>query len=549
MIENRPADTSLRWLAALLLSAAALRLTGLGWGLPSLFNGDEPHIIDTAVYFGSGTLKPPLLKYPTGYMYLLAFLYGLWFLAMRALGLVQSVAGFEALFVWRPTGFYMIGRVVSALSGLAALWVVYRAARAAGDRGAGLWAAALLAAAPVLNVSDHAAKPDSLMVLLSAAAGLSALRWIQHGGRRWAALCGASIGLACGVQYTAAPLAALLPAAFWMRGRDPKGGGFGPEWGPLAAAAGAALAAAFAASPYVFLDPKLFLSRVGDLSALERQGSAVPSHSWLLVLENAALFAGWGAVPFLAWGLWKSRDARLVWLAPIAAWLLVLGPQGQGSVPRYLLGAYPFLALAAGTGLQNLAARRSWAPWVLGLCLLPGLAAALAFDRDLTLPDTRLAAQRWLEANAPPGSVLLLDSPEHEPQPRMSREQAEDLYRRTVEAGHPRSRFFRIMADSHPGGGYRLLRIKRDAADLGTYASHVAWSQQAQDLLDLSEGLEAARLAGVDYLILSSYGVRPERARNLARFFDEIGRLQPEASFLPEPGRVAGPEIRIYRLK
>jgi hypothetical protein len=130
----------------------------------------------------------------------------------------------------------------------------------------------------------------------------------------------------------------------------------------------------------------------------------------------------------------------------------------------------------------------------------------------------------------------------------MEREQVEEVWRKTSAAGSPRSRLFRAMADSHPGGGYRLYRIMRSARDLRSSPRHVQLSQADSPTLDLSEGLAEARRAGVAYVIISSLGARPDRARELRRFFDELFR---EGSLAKEfvPGWwEAGPTLRVFRL-
>ena len=66
-------------LFAVLFFAVALRLIGIGYGLPAVFNSDEPHIVNTAVSFGSGDFNPHRFKYPTLWMYLLFFVYGIYF--------------------------------------------------------------------------------------------------------------------------------------------------------------------------------------------------------------------------------------------------------------------------------------------------------------------------------------------------------------------------------------------------------------------------------------------------------------------------------------
>ena len=113
---------STRWwlLAGAVCLAVWLRVDGLGYGLPHTFNSDEPHHINLAVSFGSGSLKPYSFKYPTLWPTLLFFCYGVYFAFWSGLGLLRSAADFAGLFAWDPTWFYLIGRALSALCGLSA---------------------------------------------------------------------------------------------------------------------------------------------------------------------------------------------------------------------------------------------------------------------------------------------------------------------------------------------------------------------------------------------------------------------------------------------
>jgi hypothetical protein len=62
-------------------------------------------------------------------------------------------------------------------------------------------------------------------------------------------------------------------------------------------------------------------------------------------------------------------------------------------------------------------------------------------------------------------------------------------------------------------------------------------------------GLAAARAAGIEYVVLSSFGAREDRSQDIARFFEEV-RTQGELlrEFREVPGVVAGPRIRVFKI-
>ena len=532
--------------------AAALRVAGAGYGLPNVFNSDEPHLVNVAVSFGSGNLEPHSFKYPTLWPTALFAAYGAYFLAWSGFGLARAVSEFSALFAWNPTGFYLIARLLAGACALAGAAVVWRLEREHAPEEPNFvpWGALLLAFAPVMIEQSHAAKPDGMMFLWACVAWLWALRLFRDGERRDHWLCGAAIGLALSTQYTAAPIAVLLPLAYAL-GR--KRGPF--RW--LAEGTAASLAAFFLGSPYILLRWGKFLASMRDFAELGAIGDSWGGQVPASVLLNLWNFAGEGSLAGLAAlcgaGILLRSDLRLglMVVIPIAAQAAVLSRHPDGLWLRYLAAVFPGLAFLSARG------RSSWLRATgprLGAVLaagvvLPGLILSISYVRGLGLPDTRTIAEGWIQTAIPPGSVLLMDYPHTGPRVVQEKSQLEELAVQTRRAGSPRSRLYRAMADSHPGGGWRVYRILRSAADLRSNPRQVVQSQADAAMLDVSRGLGPAREAGVRYVITSSFGADPSRAAELAPFFRELhdqGTLIQE--FFPRPGKIAGPGLRVFLL-
>ncbi|MBI4348768.1 MAG: glycosyltransferase family 39 protein [Elusimicrobia bacterium] len=529
----------------------ALRLAGLGYGLPAVFNSDEPHLVNLAVSFGKGSLRPELFKYPTLYPYLLFVSFGAFFAVWSVGGLRKSVADFGAYFAWSPGPFYLLGRALSAAASLAALLPVHRAASTwLGPTGA-LGAVGLLAVSPVVVEAAHAAKPEAAMFALAAVAWGFAAAYVAEGRRRSLVLAGAACGLAMATQYTAAVLGAMLASAWLARRlRDEAAAPADFVFACAAAAAGR-----FVGAPYTFLDFPAFRKAMADVAALE---AAAGGHTGpAVVLANLACFGGpWLGGLAAAWGgvdlLRRDRPRALWLLVPVLAYLAILSWSAEGGWPRYALAAFPGLALLAGAGLEAAAAALGVraAAAALAVVLLPGLWKSAAFDRMITRPDTRTLSARWIEGNVPPGKALLLDQESASPRLAMDRATVADLLRRTEDAGHPRARYYRYMLAGHPGGGWRVYRVPRDFLDLHSHPGHVAFSQAAQPILDVRPGLEVARKAGVDVVVLTSFGADEGRSPELAKFLAEVRRDGRRlAAFVPEEGRVTGPRIELYALR
>jgi mannosyltransferase len=105
-------------------------------------------------------------------------------------------------------------RSISALAGTATIPVVFVIARDLTDRGAGLAAAALTAASPLLIWYSQEARAYALVTLLAALSFLFFVRVLNGGGVRW--IWGWSLvsGLALFSHYFAAPLVAI--EAVWL---------------------------------------------------------------------------------------------------------------------------------------------------------------------------------------------------------------------------------------------------------------------------------------------------------------------------------------------
>jgi hypothetical protein len=523
-------------------------LAGLCYGLPHVYNADEPHVVNMAVSL-AGSLRPFSFKYPTLWPTVLAAAYGAWFVFWSGFGLLRGAGEFAALYAFRPTGFYLIARGLATVSQLAALALVARAERGTDSRWP--YGAALLALSPTLVELAHAAKPDSFMLLLSAGAVVAALRFQRNGQKKW--LMGSALlgGMACSAQYTAAPAGLVVPLA-WLLCDG------GPAPLPWLLQAGLVSALGFAVgTPYALLEHARFMadwSDYADMGRLRAHDAAATAH---LVLKNAWCFAGEGSLGGAAAALGAARLLRraprraLLLLVPVAAYAALLSASFDGGVPRYLIGAYVPLAFLAGEGFSWLGGRGWKRRAALAvLALAPGLALSARMDADFLAPDTRAESTAWLAANVPAGATLLLDQPHAGPFAVMEKEQCEELAARAAADGSPRARLFRAMAAHHPGGGWRIERIRRSAADLWSGPRHVALTQADGDFLDVRPGLDVARAARVDYAITSSFGADPRRARELATFFSELAAgADLIQEFRPVPGESVGPWLRVFRLR
>lgn len=114
----------------LLLIGLLVRLWGVHYGLPAVYNSTEYFIAKHALSLGARkTLEPLFFIYPTFYVYLIALLYGLLFLLGKIAGIYATSSAFAFQFLTDPSSFYLLGRLFNTFAILLASIVLYRTVR------------------------------------------------------------------------------------------------------------------------------------------------------------------------------------------------------------------------------------------------------------------------------------------------------------------------------------------------------------------------------------------------------------------------------------
>ena len=262
MAGDSPAAADLRaWkviLGGLLAGGLALRLLGLRYGLPAVYNPDEVAIMSRALAFAKGDLNPHNFLYPSAYFYVLFAWEGLTAVLAVAARAVASLGAFQREFFLDPTRVYVAGRLLTALLGTATIAVVWALARRLSGTGAAIAAAQALALSPLHVRDSHYVKhdvPAALLVALAYLAGQEVWRrGDAAGGRRALVLAAAVTGGAFSTHYYTIFLA--LPLA-WVAVRSARSRRDAIVNLVIAAAVSAAVFALL--SPFLVTDPILAL--------------------------------------------------------------------------------------------------------------------------------------------------------------------------------------------------------------------------------------------------------------------------------------------------
>lgn len=387
------------------------------------------------------TIIPPHAIYPALYTYLIAPAVVLSSAVRVWLGAPPAYEDLSELMTLCPLTAFWPARLVTMLSWVACLWVLYVLAR-------GLWqeplpalvsAAAFAAAFGPMRYSGYAL-PDVPMMLLMALALLFAVRLVlgEHPLRN-ATWAGLAAGLAIATKYQAVAVLVPLAWAAW---------GCGPQRLPIAGRMALAAAVGFIIGcPGWLLAPDHYWDGLMSVREHMAQGhigaGGVPVLGQLeLLLRADPLLAALGllawVVLLLTWGGREdrtppqadadtasdvcgprshqqshrslSRQALVLLLVAGLAVVAVAAPARKQSL-QFVFGAYPVLCLGLGGAIAALGRRHrplALVPVVAGILASLGLSVGWAY-RVVALPDGTIVARQWLNHNLPGGAVIAVD--------------------------------------------------------------------------------------------------------------------------------------------
>jgi 4-amino-4-deoxy-L-arabinose transferase-like glycosyltransferase len=370
-------------LCLILSVAVALRLWGVGQGLPYVYNIDEAgHFVPKAVEMFSHGLNPHYFVNPPALTYLLHLVFAVWFGGRS--GVVREYA-------LHPDDVFLLARVTVALLGAGAVWMLYLLGARLFGRSVGLLAATVEAVAFLPVFYGHFALNDAATLLPLTLSLFGSAGVLRHGRLRDYALAGVGLGVACAGKYTAGiavvPLVAAAASHYLAsigeipaHSAGPLPAHAGHSAGPpivhagrrvlvgLTAAGACALGGFLLANPYALLDFQRFHTELIHQSSLseEAQGKlGAPKHGGVLYyLWSFTWGLGWAPALAALGGaiaIWR-RDARSGWLlvpAPVL-FLAFMGLQDR-YFGRWLLPIFPIACVLAAWFAAELVLRvRAW---------------------------------------------------------------------------------------------------------------------------------------------------------------------------------------------
>jgi Dolichyl-phosphate-mannose-protein mannosyltransferase len=363
-------------LGTIVLAGLALRLVNIDHGLPFVYQPDEAnHFTNRAVGMFGSDLDPGYFRNPSAFTYAIHLLlraqYG-------ALGLVDGPRNVVRDCRSDPSAIYLTGRVLATVLCMLSVIAVYAVGRRLWSAAEGLTAAAVLAFAFLPVAYSRFALTDVGALLPVTIAVYGAVRAQETGRLAYFALAGAAVGLAVGFKYTAGLLVAPLVAASLLTTARRRTALLG-----LATAAAVGLIAFLLTNPF-------FVLRLGDaIDQLSIQTATAHrpklgqrgEYGAVFYLRSLTWALGWGATLAAGagalWELHRSKSRAIV-LIVFPLLLFAFLSTAERFFARWLMPAFPVLALLAGVALTRVASHVASRPRLQRAALTALLAAVLA---------------------------------------------------------------------------------------------------------------------------------------------------------------------------
>ncbi len=534
-------------LVAICALALGLRLLGISYGLPAIYNPDETPILNRALTFAKGDLNPHNFVYPTLYFYLVFAWEGLFFVTSRAVGLYDSLAAFQREFFIDPSRHFLAARAFSVLCGTATVAALFWFGRRLYDTATGLAAAAFLAVSPIAVRDAHYVKLDVPTTMFVVLAHAALARLVVDGEaaarpRAWL-MAGFLAGLATSTQYYAIfiafPMIGVALVAWHRSGRWEQAVRL-LLWSVLGAAIGFLIG-----TPFLLFDLQKALSDIAhvrevdiDRAVVGGMFTAVGAYLDIL-LRDAVGWPVWiAAVVGAVWSVFSDWRRGLLVVGFFVPFFLFIA----NTVPmsRYLNVVLPMVALSAGFAVVRIAtfagqARNAVAIALVALAMTPGLISSIETDLFIRQADTRTLARAFIETNIPAGGTLLVQ-PYSAPVHRSRESLVEALRANLGSESRASTKFQLTMAlEPQPTPSYRLIFLGDDDG-LDVDKIFVSPSRFAE-----SDGAAQLRQLGVRYVVLKQVNVSNPSLRPLEAALTQGARRVAEFS----PYRSdAGPQER-----
>ncbi|HEX6660349.1 MAG TPA: glycosyltransferase family 39 protein [Sphingomicrobium sp.] len=525
-------------IALILLVALALRFNNIAFGLPSLWDPDEPTFMLIPLnMLTDRTFDPGWFGHPgSTTIYLIGLIEGAAAGFGLAIGRYPDIASFARAAFEDPSLLLIPARVVMALIGVGTVWLTYFVGRRLHGTTTGLVAALLLAINALHIAWSQVVRTDINASLFMLTALLFSIRAYEQGRLKDYVLAGAFAGLATVTKWPAITVFVAVVGAAAGRGLDRR------ELAKLGASAAALVAAMFLASPFVFIDWRTVLSNLNGEAKpthLAHTGAGFLSNLRFYLIFQIRSAMGWIGLTAVLAGAWllanESRAARWTLIPAAGAFLALICAQHL-IWSRWMLPVLPTMCIFAGAAAEAFRRAISRRMPRLNPSLLVALVTATLIVPSLMRAvdqaneranDTRGQAARWAMEHIPPGSTVVLEHLEL------------SLRHQPWKILFPVGRAGCIDGVRALSGGIRYQRFEQ--------------LRRGSPIVDLGNvPADRVRSCHADFAILTYYDLYRADGSNFAKEIQTYKSIlaggRTVALFAPRPGSAGGPLVRIVAL-
>jgi 4-amino-4-deoxy-L-arabinose transferase-like glycosyltransferase len=418
-------------LALVILGGLGVRFYGLGWGLPYHFHSDEFLLAASAEKLRTTPSVAQLLKEESKFfIYMPVLMY-------LNIGLVSASTLFRPFDHSDPASlklFYLFARGIVAGFGLATVLLLYFLGSRLYSRNTGLLAAFFLAFT-VLHVRDsHFFCTDVPMTFFLVLILYLCVDIVEKKNQKAYLLTGIVTGIAIATKQTVLLVIPLILVAHLMSLWQGRGHSLQEHWLALRSSPslrkltivfGITALAFLIANPFVIMNPAKFLARSSATFEILK-GATHPQ--WAFQFTGATvgywftnlLYYGMGPALEIVcllgvlWALWKRKWTDGLVLLFLTIYFVIFG-FGYMKFIRYAIPLLPFLCLLGARFAMELyeiiKPRTLRIIFIIGMILVGFLSVfyTLAYLNIYKQDDVRIQASRWLHANIPQGSTVLIN--------------------------------------------------------------------------------------------------------------------------------------------
>jgi len=355
-------------------------------------------------------LNPHYLYYGTLYIYLFA-------LGLAVAYLFRFIAPstditFYFLHPEAIAHFYLVGRLISALFAVFAVYLTYLIGKKLYGHKVGLAAGLLMAICPMLVINAHYVSVDATALFFICLTFLFSVYIMKSGNLKWYLLAGASAGLAADTKYSSVLVLFVILLAHLLRNGSLHRGFLRDLFRRNIWLAYLCAAAAFLIlCPYAITSYPEFRSQQYGVNAALGQGITL-SVLWNNIGYYLKAFNYGIGLPFLLLSLtglviaFKKKEPGGILLT---FWIIFcfgffLGKNFR--FDRYLMPILPFLAISAATIVFRPVKKKVVWRIAMVLLLLPTFLYTLGYLRLFAAENIRTTAGKWIAQNIKPGSTV-----------------------------------------------------------------------------------------------------------------------------------------------